>query len=67
MGLPAGSAEAATDYQFSLRGALSGRPMSRASVILLRVHRIEIAQVEVEVHESRRALVLLRWPMASDA
>jgi putative SOS response-associated peptidase YedK len=60
--------ESSADHQFPERGpALPGRPLSRAGVVLLRVHREEIAKVEVEVHEGRRAVVLLRRAMASNA
>src|SRR5580704_1207520 len=49
MGLPASPAEATARHQLSFRGtALPGRPLSGPSVVLLRVHRDEIAEDEVE-------------------
>ena len=46
---------------------LSNRSLPRARVDLLRIHRHEVAEVKVEVHEDRGALVLLRRPMATHA
>src|SRR2546423_11257016 len=68
MGLPAGSAEGTARHQFPLRGAaFSSWPMSDPGVTLLRVHRDQIAEAEVEVHEGGRGLVLLRRSVAADA
>src|SRR4051795_7924532 len=45
MGIPTGSAEGRTGYQFSLRGSsLSGRAMPHPGIALLRVHGQEIAE-----------------------
>jgi hypothetical protein len=53
-GVSTGAAKAATGHQFSLgRPALPGRSMSDTGVILLRVHRYQVAEDEVEVHEGR--------------
>jgi hypothetical protein len=41
--------------------------MSDSGVAFLRVHRDQIAEDEMEVHEGGRGLVLLRRAMASDA
>src|SRR5215212_5539843 len=52
MGPPAGSAQRCARHQFSLRGAtFSNRPLSGAGVASLRVHRPEVAQTEVEIHQ----------------
>jgi len=65
VGFPAGPAEAAPGHQLSIRRSpLPGRPLFGAGIILLRVHRDEVAEVEVEIYEGRRALVLLRRSMA---
>src|ERR1051326_7225771 len=68
MGVPPGSTEGSAHHQFPVRAmAVSGWPMSDPGVAFLRVHRDEIAEAEVEVHEGWRGLVLLRRIMASDA
>src|SRR5438132_12207592 len=68
MGLPTGLTQRSTHHQFSFRGkAVSSRSMSDSGVAFLRVHRDQIAEAEVEVHEGWRGLVLLRRAMASDA
>ena len=38
-----------------------------AGIAFFRVHRHEIAEAQVAVHQNRRALVLLRRPVAADA
>jgi putative SOS response-associated peptidase YedK len=59
-GFPPAQPKRPTSHQFSVRGeTLPGRSMSRAGVVFLRVHRDEEPEVEVEIHQGRRALVLL--------
>ena len=68
LGISAGAAEGSADHQFPLRGAtVPERALPRPGVALLRVHRREIAKVEVEIHQDGRGLVLLRGPLAPDA
>jgi len=68
VGFPTSSTEGSTDHQFPFRGAaLPGRPLSNSGVAFLRVHRHQIAEAEVEVHEGGRGLVLLRRSVAADA
>jgi putative SOS response-associated peptidase YedK len=66
-GLPAGAAEGSAGHQFPLRGAaVPQRTLPHPGVALLRVHRREIAEIQVEIHQTPRGLVLLRWPLAPD-
>src|SRR5437762_7455338 len=68
VGFPTGSAQGSACDQFPLRGAaFSSWPVSDTGVTFLRVHRDQIAEDEMEVHEGWRGLVLLRRAMASDA
>jgi hypothetical protein len=68
MGFPAGAAKAPARDQFPFRGtAVPGWSIPRARVVLLRVHRDEFAEVEMEVHKGWRTMVLLRRAVASDA
>src|SRR5689334_21311652 len=68
MGLPARSSKRRADHQLPLGGsAISEGTVPHTGVALLRVHRLEVAEVEMEVHQGGRRLVLLRRPVASDA
>src|SRR5712664_2964382 len=68
MGLPAAEAEGSPGDQFSFRRPnICKGPVSRAGIVLLRIHRHQIAKDKMAVHQSSRGLVLLRRPMASDA
>src|SRR5438067_10599158 len=68
MGLSTGSAQGSACDQFPLRGAaFSSWPVSDPGVTFLRVHRDQIAEAEMEVHEGWRGLVLLRRAVAADA
>ena len=68
LGFPAGAAERSADHQFPLRGAaLPERPLPDPGLALLRVHRHEIAEIEVEIHQGWRGLVLFCRIVAPDA
>jgi SOS response associated peptidase (SRAP) len=68
MGLPTGATERSANHQFPLgETPISGWSVSDSGVAFFRVHRDQIAEAEVEVHEGRRRLVLLRRAVASDA
>ena len=67
-GFPPTKAKGPANYQFPFREtSLSGRPMSGAGVSLLRVYGRKIAEDQMEIHESRRGLVLLCGLVATDA
>src|SRR5207237_472340 len=56
-GFPTGSAQGSARYQFPIRRtAISSWSMSNSGIAFLRVHRNEIAEAEVEIHESGRGL-----------
>src|SRR2546423_7983785 len=68
MGLPTGSTERSAHHKLPFRTTpISSRSMSYPGVAFLRVHRDEIAENQMEVHEGWRGLVLLCRAMASDA
>src|SRR5205814_5828565 len=68
MGLPTGSTERSAHHKLPFRTTpISSRSMSYPGVAFLRVHRREIAENEMEVHEGWRGLVLLRRTVASNA
>jgi putative SOS response-associated peptidase YedK len=67
-GFSASPAQGRTYHQLPIRKeTVSGRAVPRAGIAFLRVHRDQIAEDEMEVHQGRRGLVLLRGAMASDA
>ena len=68
MGVPTGSTQRSAHHQFPFGGtAISGGSLSDPGVAFLRVHRREIAENEMEVHEGWRGLVPLRRTVASNA
>src|SRR5437773_10533045 len=68
MGLPPGSAQGSANHQFPFRRAtVSSWPVPHPGVAFLRVYRDQIAKNQMEIHEGRQGLVLLRRAMASDA
>jgi hypothetical protein len=67
VGLSARPAQGSACHQFPFRGStIPGRSVSRAGIAFFRIHRHQITKDEVEIHEGRRGLVLLRRSMASD-
>src|SRR5690242_18678612 len=68
LGLPTGEAQGRTGHQFPFRAApVPKRTLPDPGVALLRVHRHEAPEIEVEVHQGRRRLVLLCRLVAPDA
>ena len=66
MGFSARPAQGSACHQFPFRGStVPGRSVSRTGITFFRIHRHEVTKDEVEIHEDRRGLVLLRLSMAS--
>jgi hypothetical protein len=66
-GFPPGRPKAAPVINFRSEGRrVPQRTLPHPGVALLRVHRREIAEIQVEIHQTRRGLVLLRRPLAPD-
>jgi hypothetical protein len=65
-GFPSARPKGPPVINFPLRGStVPGRSMSGTGLTFFRIHLHEIAKDEVEIHEGRRGLVLLRQSMAS--
>jgi len=68
VGVPASETERRAGNQLPLGGPpVSGRAVPGAGVAFLRIHRDPIAERQVEVHQVRRGVVLLRRVVAADA
>src|SRR5207302_10988233 len=66
--VPTGPAQGGAGHQFPFRGApVPKRALPDPGLAFLRVYGDQAAEIEVEVHQSGRGLVLLRWTVALDA